>query len=329
MKSYAVLQREEHEAVLGFHELVVSERGLSFFHPEAPCLNTVDLAERRPHEDSGCLLGGLKGVDHPPAQPQCCCGVSGWSTPLILGEDGYYGMEMASALCAFWGDLVLHGNRVEASHGRILALGYPPASIHEPQAGDLERAAAALDVPLLDWEVLRQRGLPLKQLLDSIPVREGRPWLLDGLVFAPADPLPAFRVRIDNCKGLVTPWYFAGTDLTRLRSYRPEAEVLGDIYAVDDTHARVRLSRCPEERRLATSIQLQRWAERDGWSLEIEPGLHPLAFYDGEHRRRLECSRCHDFGYLSYIAGMAASQRGYFRTVCHLCGGRMRLVPNP
>lgn len=326
MASYAVL----HDPVVGFNELTVTDEGLR--HASGlPLIESTDLHEREQHADGTNCLGGLKGVAHPPAHPQCCCGAGGWSVPLILGEDCIHNnYEVASALCIFWGDVLIHGKRVTASHGRIVAVASPPAHCHRLIPGRLNRAAEALGIPRVPWHDLQERARKLGPPLPTGRVPQEGACLLAGLDFVRRETLPDFTLRISHYDGIITPWYFAGTDLaTRARFTRPEAAVVGEIFCPTPGFASVRLARCPAERREATRIQLKRWGEKDGWQVELEPGLFPLTWYDGEHRKRLQCARCGDAAYLGMVSGMGASWSGYFRTLCHACGGRKRMVPNP
>lgn len=145
---------------------------------------------------------------------------------------------------------------------------------------------------------------------------------------AVAEP-PAFRFTYsrrasDHARLRVVPWGFTADGLDLREPWRG---VVGEIRALDDDRAVARFAHADPVYADGARSALRRWAERDGWQLEIEAGLSPIgdpADPPPTHGGSAECRRCERRLSTGFASHLGFATRGWEPTRCGVCGGRMR-----
>jgi hypothetical protein len=99
------------------------------------------------------LTRGVGWLDelHDSPHEACQCGIYGYYTP---GPRSWFGEAYwCEGVVSAWGRLVVHNDGFRAEHARVEALAVPPG-LRRFGAGHVQRAAAALGVPVVAHEEL-------------------------------------------------------------------------------------------------------------------------------------------------------------------------------
>jgi hypothetical protein len=262
---------------------------------------------------------------HDAPHPDCDCGIYALHNPRG-------GLHTVGDECPVWGAVALWG-RIEAHDGgmraqtaRIVALA------DDPDTGPAQRRRMRRVARTLGVEVA-----PLRDL-EAAAAHHGRP-LAPGLLPAPSPSRPfeidvrrtreqpAFRFVLEPRGGYVHPWGWWGREGSLPRS-EPWRGAIGDVFALDDRRAHAVFARVDAKLRPAAEVQLRSWALEDGWRLEIEPGLLPLALpraiADG---RSMVCLRCDSASRVNYFVGTAFQQTRWRKSRCDCGGRRIGILP--
>lgn len=150
-----------------------------------------------------------------------------------------------------------------------------------------------------------------------------------SLEYAPASELPAFRfvVAFRHEGGLrlkIEPYGFSGLGLERLLA--GSRVVVGEVHAVDNSHASVRFAYGNESDRDSSKSLLLDWAAMDRWHLEFEAATYPLTetgLAAVTHSGTGRCGTCYSEFSTGFASHQAFGFAGWQATGCRVCGGRL------
>ena len=95
---------------------------------------------------------GWLDAEHESPDPRCQCGIYGYWTP---GPRSWFGEAYwCEGVITAWGRVEVHRDGFRAEHARVEALAVPDRAYPGTRPA-VAAAAASLDVPLVDYEALR------------------------------------------------------------------------------------------------------------------------------------------------------------------------------
>ena len=266
-------------------------------------------------------FGALDLGAHDAPESGCRCGV-----PAHYEAGRRSGSGVLAAI-RLDGRIVLEPEGMRGARGVLLALAPARGTTVGARLG-LQEAASRLGLPVVERDELTavaEAAAPLVAPAERPAVDERTADV--PLRTVPVAPL--FRFRFGPERGELLPIGFGGD---RLGDELPIgwSGAIGDVIALDADTALASFERVPDELRPTAEAVLQLWAEDDGWRLSILPGTRALgALADlGEHTG-MTCQDCRLLLNTGYASGMALQARGYMRTRCPRCGGRMAWYERP
>jgi hypothetical protein len=128
--------------------------------PFIPCRWEGRVMHATCYDANRVLTRGVGWLDRPHRSPHedCQCGIYAYHTP---GPRSWFGEAYwCEGIVSAWGRLVVHADGFRAEHARVEALAVPEGQ--EPAgAAQLQRAAAALEVPVVVYDELEDLAASL------------------------------------------------------------------------------------------------------------------------------------------------------------------------
>jgi hypothetical protein len=128
--------------------------------PFIPCRWEGRVMHATCYDANRVLTRGVGWLDGPHRSPHedCQCGIYAYHTP---GPRSWFGEAYwCEGIVSAWGRLVVHADGFRAEHARVEALAVPEGQ--EPAgAAQLQRAAAALEVPVVVYDELEDLAASL------------------------------------------------------------------------------------------------------------------------------------------------------------------------